>query len=197
MQPRSIRSRTNTLRAFPLQRIAFNSTQLAPVVHRRCRGGLHSVASTPRAPNHHRSHETISHGARWTALLSAQPHLSSSAWNPSRNPSGGKPHPSVSTAHANPTSHPASVVDPRALPVRAHAHARRHAFSLTKHLWSWRRLNGAHVARDQRALRSSPSTVHSAPTPAHSAARRRRVHRNPHGWMFPNPGAIPRRGRRV
>jgi hypothetical protein len=37
VQPRSIRSRPNTLHAFPLQLIAFNSTQLAPVVHRRCR----------------------------------------------------------------------------------------------------------------------------------------------------------------
>ena len=38
MQPRSIHSRPNTLHALPLQLIAFNSTQLAPVVHRRCRG---------------------------------------------------------------------------------------------------------------------------------------------------------------
>jgi hypothetical protein len=97
-------------------------------------GGLHSVASTPRAPNHHRSHETISHGARRTALLSAQPHLSSSGVSLKRSlQDGGNPIRPYPAAHANATSHPASAVDPRALPRSAHAHATRDALSLTQH----------------------------------------------------------------
>ena len=62
--PQPIHSRFATLHAFPSELVGVASRQLAPVVHGRQGGGLNTVASTPRAPNRRRSHETSSFGAR-------------------------------------------------------------------------------------------------------------------------------------
>ena len=199
VQPRSIRSRPNTLHAFPLQLIAFNSTQLAPVVHRRCRERRAAwrcqhapCTKSPPITRDDLPRRSLDGLVECTAPPLVQRRV------PQEIPQGENPIRPYPPPHANPTSQPASVGDPRALPGRVHAHAARDALSLSQqpYLWSWRRRARAHVARDQRARPSASSIVHSAQTPVHSAAPRRRVHRNPRGGCS-LPFCAPRRRMRV